>query len=271
MLFFKPKPRIDEILPPPPPFPIMEFEEEKQKPKLFDELILPKKAKAETQEEKEFGDLFQEFEEEKPKAAVKKEKTKLKKLKIFKKEAKALKGRKKSKSAEDFEEDIDFELPSGLEEPFEKETELPETLEDFELDDFGKQINFEEEIRQEPKTKPKEILEAEEEIKSAIENIKSSEKTSFFKKFFRKKEKAEENHEEPMIPKISGIDDVSKIRESINRARDALMKFDLETAKKSYIEAMRIYNSTNPEEKAKVYNDIRDLYFERKSAEELKV
>ena len=70
---------------------------------------------------------------------------------------------------------------------------------------------------------------------------------------------------------FQGTDNISKIQNNISKARDALMKFDLETAKKNYIDAMELYNILKPEEQAKVYHDFRELYFERKSAEELKV
>ena len=161
-----------------------------------------------------------------------------------------------------------FELPQELESP--EEIGLPETLEDFDvekelgagLEDFGKY---------EEAAKPKEILEAEEEIKSAIEKIKEREKPSLFKRLFAKKEKTEEKPEDYFMPEIAAVNDVSTIQNNINRAREALMKFDLETAKRNYVEIMRVYNNIKPEEQAKVYHDIRDLYFERKSAEELKV
>ena len=70
---------------------------------------------------------------------------------------------------------------------------------------------------------------------------------------------------------LPAVDNLSKIQNKINEARQALMKFDLKTAKRNYIEAMRLYNNISPEDKAKVYHDIKELYFERKSAEELKV
>ena len=140
-----------------------------------------------------------------------------------------------------------------------KYIELPETLE------------LEEPIA-EISQKPKELEEAREEIKSAIEKIKKSEKPSLFKKLFSMKHKVEEHVEQQIqLQKLPEADSIFVIQNCINGARQALMKFDLSTAKKSYIEAMKVYNNLNPEEQAKVYNEIRDLYFERKSAEELKV
>ena len=48
------------------------------------------------------------------------------------------------------------------------------------------------------------------------------------------------------------------------------MKFDTENAKILYKEALDAYNSMNSEDQAKVYNDIKEIYFERKSAEQFK-
>ena len=268
MLFFKPKRNYDEILPPPPPSQDRGFE---KKPTLFDEVIKPKKAET-FPEEDEFSGLLEGLDGEKPKKSGKKitlkksitqKKQKIQKIKpaLFKK----IKTSKKIKKQEvtgldkDFDlKGIDFELPKELE-PSEKEIELPETLDEFDVSDLGREL-------QQKAEKPKEILEAEEEIKSAIEKIKEHEKPSFFRKLFAKKE--EEVHEEQTA---LGISDISAIQNKINEARQALMEFDLEKAKKSYIEAMNLYNRVNPEEQAKVYHDIKELYSERKSAEGLKV
>ncbi len=298
MLFFKSK-KYDEILPPPPP----EAElEEIEKPELFDEVIKPEKVK-ETKEEAEFEDLLKEVKALKPKKVSKKLKTisKEKKLivkpKIIKKQVKKIKEKKipikkiipvkrlKEKAPvkkivpikvkKTTKKQKAFELPEleelGLkepkfelskEEPTEKEIELPETLEDFDIEDLGKELELE------PKTKPKELIEAEDEIKSAIEKIRYKERPSLFKRLFTK-EKIEETG--PLMLESPEVDGVSKIKNDLNKAREALMKFDLDTAKKNYIEIMGIYNNLRPEEQAKIYHEIRDLYFERKSAEELKV
>ena len=120
------------------------------------------------------------------------------------------------------------------------------------------------------KQKPKEILEAQEEIKSAIDKIKSQDKPSIFKRLFAKKEKMAAPLEQP-VQDLPNANDISKIQGGINKARQALMKFDLEAAKGEYIEVMKLYNGLKPEEQSRVYQDIKELYFERKSAEELKV
>ena len=45
------------------------------------------------------------------------------------------------------------------------------------------------------------------------------------------------------------------------------MDFKFEEAKKIYIDIMGSYKELDPKQKAKVYQDIKDLYYERKSAE----
>ena len=88
---------------------------------------------------------------------------------------------------------------------------------------------------------------------------------------FIKKKLEERPHKEPISPKPPDLDKVSIIRNKIGDARKALVKFDLDTAKKNYTDVIKIYNNISPEDKAKVYHDIQDLYSERKNAEKLKV
>ena len=154
------------------------------------------------------------------------------------------------------QEVLDFELPKELT-ASEENIELPDRVENL-----GE--NWQE------TEKPKEILEAEEEIKSAISKIKEQEKPSIFKRLFAKKDKDARLMEQPM-PALPEADGISKIQDSIGKARQALLKFDLEAAKRSYIDIMRLYRNLKSEDQAKVYQDIKELYFERKSAEELKV
>ena len=45
------------------------------------------------------------------------------------------------------------------------------------------------------------------------------------------------------------------------------MEFNFEEAKRIYVEIMGLYNNMEPKEKQEVYEDIKDLYYERKSAE----
>lgn len=270
MFFLKLKPK-PEILPPPPPFPTLELEEE---PIVFDE-AMPKEA--ETLPSDEFKGLFKEMDGEfsqkksKKRVSIKKEKVK---QKISKKDLKKIKGKKvPKKSAEllELEEDLgidkfDFGLPKGMQ--TKEYIEFPETLEEFEMPNTKKKLK-------EEKTKPKEILEAEAEIESAIKKIKDQESPSFLKRVFSKKKieqkLIEEKPIEQLMPELLEGDIMPIIQNKIKNAREALANFDLETAKQNYLEIMKIYNKLKPEEQAKLYHDIRDLYFERKSAEELKV
>ena len=301
MLFFKPKPRSNEILPPPPPDSDLELEEEskpslfgstKQTPvihsqlpekhKFFDEIINSEKAET-FPEEDEFKDLVKGIEKPKKKRDLKKmpitkKPSIAKKLKIKDTRAKktlqvipvkkgiASKQAKKYAKEQTAEipkpedtglEDLDFELPQELQ-TAKEDFGLPEKLEDFKLEEFDAP-------KQRDSKKPNEVLEAEIEIKSAIESIKKQERPSFLKRLFIKKPKERELVQEP-----PSLDKVSLIKDNIKKAREALMKFDLETAKTSYIEIMQLYNQIKPEEQARVYHDINNLYTERKSAEDLK-
>ena len=76
--------------------------------------------------------------------------------------------------------------------------------------------------------------------------------------------------EQELIPEFEE-DDLAAIKKMIGNARSALMNLDLEAAKNDYMEIMLAYNKLKPEDQAKVYHEIRDLYYERKNAEELKV
>lgn len=250
MLLFKPKQSSDELLPPPPPFPVLELEEQETKPEFFDKIINQAKDKPETAEEKEFNEILKEMDAKKPISPGKKEKSPVKKTKATKAKAKKSKAAKFSELG-DLGLDIpDFELSKTLEEP-----------------DLGSTNQL---LVQETSAKPAEISEAEEEIKDAIEGIKAKEKPSFFKRLFGiKKEQAPPKEEQ--MQKVPEVGDNSTIQGCIDKTREALMRFDLEDAKTNYLKLISIYNRIKPEEQAKVYHDIRELYFERKSAERLKV
>lgn len=274
MIFFKKKQ--EELLPPPPPFPSMELEEEK--PKLFDEIA----------QVGEFDELMEglnksEFKgrtgKKAAKIAISKQKKAIAPKKAAKSEAKKktpalkakklpLKATKKKVLKKDFgakEENMpeleEIGLPETLEGLKQEQFEFPDKLEEVEgfeeskgtMEAGGLEI------------KPKEIIEAEEEIKTAIEKIKKKEKPSLLKRLFAKEAKKEG------LPEAAEIKGAWTIQNSLNKARDALARFDLQAAKRNYIEVMRIYSTLKPEEQAKVYHEIMELYFERKSAEELKV
>ncbi|MBI2208303.1 hypothetical protein HYU50_02305 [Candidatus Woesearchaeota archaeon] len=116
--------------------------------------------------------------------------------------------------------------------------------------------------------KPHEIAGAEEEIQKAIEGIKKKEKEpSKLKKLFGRKEEEKLETPEVMPSFEEKADEVDLIEEKIHKARLALMDFKFDMAKKTYIEIMRIYNDMDSKKKARVYPDIKDLYYERKTAE----
>ncbi|MBI2660278.1 hypothetical protein HYX07_03900 [Candidatus Woesearchaeota archaeon] len=274
MLFSKLKAKTDELLPPPPPFPSMELEEEKAKP-----------AKTKAASKDEFEDLFKEVESLKvkkepiPKIKVPKTEKKETKKPIAKLKEKAKPARvkpatfKETKLVKKLPEiKIKAKLVKPVKAVREKIQEPEPKSEDFEFPELEeKELEFD--GIGEIEARPNELQEAKDEIKSAIEKIKgwdtgnsqAPEKQSFFQRLFAKKrETPEENLSE-------AGDDISLIKSHISRARESLMKFDLESAKKNYIEIMKIYNKISPEQQAKVYREISDLYSERKSAEELKI
>ena len=149
-------------------------------------------------------------------------------------------------------EDLKIELPKEIEDDLKKEIDITDSMENFGIDE-----------------KPKELEEAREEIYNAIEKIKGMGKAYFFNRFFGKGKKTEEK-EEPVLEEIKIDDGLSSIKSRIDKAREALMKLDLKNAKKIYAQIMETYNRMKPEEQAQVYEDIKDLYLERKSAEQLK-
>jgi len=109
----------------------------------------------------------------------------------------------------------------------------------------------------------------EEEIQEAISGIKVKKKAFIPKNLFKEKEHAEERIETPeVMPRTyDKIDYVEEIEEKMHKARLALMDFKFEEAKRVYIGIMRMYNQLEPKKRSKVYQDIKDLYYERKSAE----
>ena len=259
MLFSKLRAKSDELLPPPPPFPSMELEEKPEE--------RPEKQKA---PKDDFDDLFKEVEslklgkgdvkkEAPKKIKIKKPIARIKPVKIKPLKAKLVKKLPQIKIKAAAIRPIKAEKPRVSKHELEFPAEEPK-IEDIEFPELGEKepLEFIENIE----SKPREIQEAEDEIKSAIEKIREREKPSFFRKLFGKKEQG--------IMEMPA-DDVSAIKKYIEYAREALMKFDLEAAKMDYIEIMRIYNRIAPQEQARVYQEISDLYSERKSAEELKV
>ncbi len=127
---------------------------------------------------------------------------------------------------------------------------------------------------------------AEDEIQKAISSMSIKKKPSILKGLFRKKEKYEDARKATDSFDLSGtsyagkielpevmpktydkIDHVVLIEEKIHKIRSFLMDFKFDEAKKVYIEIMGMYNNLEAKKKAKVYKDIQEVYYERKSAE----
>ncbi len=125
------------------------------------------------------------------------------------------------------------------------------------------------------------IAKDEEEIQKAIESLRQPKRQPLLGRIFAKKVKMpeaqrRETGESPeskvemphVMPKTyNKIDHVEIVEAKIHKARMALMEFNFEEAKEVYIEIMKDYNSMEPKEKQEVYEDIKDLYYERKSSE----
>jgi len=169
---------------------------------------------------------------------------------------------------------IEEVTPKQVKKNVEEETlEIPE-LEEIAPKKIKKKIKEEkievpdlEEIEKE--TEKPELASAEEEIQKAIQGMKVKKRPSIVKRLWKKKEKVKERIETPeVMPRTyDKIDYVELIEEKLHKARLALMDFKFDEAKRIYIEIMRAYNDLEPKKKDKVYEDIKDLYYERKSAE----
>jgi len=119
--------------------------------------------------------------------------------------------------------------------------------------------------------KPQEVLRSEKEIQKAIESIKEikRERPSIVKSLFTKRRKREERVERPeVMPRVEEKEDhVMLIEEKLHKSRLALMDFKFDEAKILYMYIMKLYNQLESKKKVKVYHDIKDLYYERKTAE----
>lgn len=127
------------------------------------------------------------------------------------------------------------------------------------------------EMEIEESVKPVDLEKAQEEIRKSIESMQREKREPSIGRLFRKKEKEKvtEKIETPeVMPRtFDKIDHVQEIEERVHKARMCLMDFKFGDAKKAYMEIMRLYNSLSQKDRYKVYQDIRDLYYERKSAE----
>jgi|SRR3989338_4131276 len=275
-----------DILPPPPPFPELD--------------VIDADFGERGDERKAYGNTKQKEIEQKKKLEQEKlkqeEKTKSREEKRSTHEEKIRKRRKQISEAE-------IEGQKTEEKPLEEVRLIPEekpakktifesifgkkedrfAKELEELDEIGKEpvkINEEYEIQElknpddygfskEAKI-PEERVKDEKEIQDAIEGIKKKEKKpSILRKLFKSREKEERVLETPgIMPSFDEkADEVETIEEKLHKARLALMDFKFDEAKKIYIDIMRIYNGVDNKKKSRVYQDIKDLYYERKTAE----
>ncbi len=292
MFFKKSHHKEIDILPPPPPFPKLEPEAEELLKGKIPELpeIKPKKEKKrKTKMEVELKDLETQLftnikEEEKLKTKgrlfkfrkrlhEKKTKTKAEKQPVIKggilPEAEIPKPHEISRAEEEIKKAIAdlkkkskkpvFGLFSQKKQKPEKEAQLPkmpepEELPSLEINEKKKPMSG---IFKQKKKKPRKQ-------EAQLPEIPKSE--------IPKPEVLQEEPEEtPPLQIKEPADKVAVIKHKMHDARTALMEFELDKAKRAYIEIMQIYNDLVPEQQAKVYEQINDLYSERKNAESLKL
>ena len=123
------------------------------------------------------------------------------------------------------------------------------------------------------------IKESEDEIKKAIDGMKERSRAPIIGRLLKRKEEQPKEQisdiNEPwkietpeVMPRtFEKIDHVQEIEERVHKARMCLMDFKFDDAKRIYMEIMKLYNSLSQKDRYKVYQDIGDLYYERKSAE----
>ena len=70
-----------------------------------------------------------------------------------------------------------------------------------------------------------------------------------------------------VVKKKKRFNEVKFIKQRLYDARDALTELDLVRARHIYIEIMASYNKLGDKDKKKVYEDIKELYEDRKKAE----
>ena len=202
--------------------------------------------------------------EKEEKKKLSEDRRKQKDIKIFQKDKDRFRGAEK-RSQKDLqlnEKQEEDQLDRELKELEKKILDTPkeEEIKDVKLETpsaiFGEEIQ-----------KPKEIIKAEEEIQNAIEGIKRIAIKEPKKGLFRK-EVVEKVEQPDIMPRIDiKVDNIELIEEKIHKARLELMNFKFDESKRIYIEIMKIYNELDKNKKLKVYQEIKDLYFERKSAD----
>jgi len=281
MLFFKPKNKTQEILPPPPPisaeharpeedsmeekFPdTLELETGETEFDHFDSKLMkmeksidekfdfrqpknPKHQKAKLTKPKNIkGAKNKPRLHQKPKTSKKPAAT----LKTKRPKIKPLKNKNYGKKTKEEINDIPFGFPDRPDDDLSfEDAKIPQ-------DDYG-------------------IQTIEEEIGQAISNIRKQEqktpKKSLFGIFKVKNEKGQKEYEQPFEEKELPVDDVEAVTEMIRQARNHLENLNLELSKKTYLEIIERYNKMDPKLQSLVYQEIRELYTERKNAESMKI
>jgi len=253
-----------ELLPPPPPFPDIEEETKKIR-----ETEMRKEIELETKKQREIERIKLKAEKRMQRVLAIKKKEELKKknkelLEEKRRKAKEIGhkpfldkffGKKEEKQIDKELREIERIVPKPAKkekiEPLDIKSDIPD-------------VKFDQDVE-----KPHEVLEAEKEIQRAIEGIKRvSKKKPFIKRLFGKKKSEEKTEFPEVIPRVEENADVIYLIEGkLHMVRLALMDFKFDDAQKIYIEIMKMYNDLDLEKKAKVYDDIKDLYYERKTAE----
>jgi len=147
------------------------------------------------------------------------------------------------------------------------ETSTPEARNES----YGDAENHDEYGSIESVKKPQEVLDAEQEIQDAIASIQTpSQKEGLLNRIFKKKNEMREMSlpiEMPAAP-TENQDPITLIDGQVNQARNALMDFKFDKAKEIYVDIIKAYNELDKKAKYKVYETIKDLYYERKNAEQ---
>src|SRR3989338_1990432 len=249
MSLFKPKAKPEDLLPP-PPAPDLDLEARRPKPVLFDAVLDFKLGNDSAPEIKEFQSLIKDIEGGQ-------------KAKPGKKMFSNKKQYKKSKKAKLQNNDAPKHPASrGLgnsfnDGPFEQEDHV---------------LNVKQQSAAISRWNSQELLDSREEIIAAIDKIKAGEKPSLLRRLFglsRRNEPVKPYQKENIIFGLPEIDKAAAIRNGISMARNSLMSLDLDAAKKHYLEVIKAYKSIAKKDRAKFYDEVKDLYFERKSAERL--
>lgn len=108
------------------------------------------------------------------------------------------------------------------------------------------------------------IVEADNEIRQISALI--GKKPSFWNRILPRGKEIIHNYPPELKPEMHDAEVIYNLASS---ARRALIDFELDRAREIYMEAHRIYTGLPDEKKAKVYEEIRSLYEERKHAEML--